>query len=282
MNLFWLGDPRSFNPNLVGGKAAHLSRLARLNHRVPDGFCLPVTVEKAQPLTLLAEIDQAISDLMACHHLTDLAVAVRSSAIDEDGTNSSFAGQYDSYLNVVGAKAILQAVRQCWQSVGTERAQAYRRQRGLSAVKEQMGVLVQQMVMADVTGVLFSANPITEKRGEVVINASWGMGPSIVGGTVMLDTFIVRKSDLAVVGQVIAVKARMTVAVPGGTREVDVPHFLQRKACLSAGQLVEMARLALGLEGVMGYPVDIECAYSQQDLFLLQCRPATGEAIGKA
>src|SRR5262245_14741581 len=103
MNLLWLGDPKSFDAGLVGGKAANLSRLARLCHRVPDGFALPVTVmDEAHPLDLLDEITAAISDLMACHNLSDFIAAVRSSAVDEDGAFASFAGQHETYLNIVG------------------------------------------------------------------------------------------------------------------------------------------------------------------------------------
>ncbi|RPJ49639.1 MAG: pyruvate, water dikinase, partial [Chloroflexi bacterium] len=110
MNLLWLGDPKSFNAALVGGKAANLSRLARMYHRVPDGFSLPVTVmDEAHPLDLRDEITRAIADLMACHSLPDFIAAVRSSAVDEDGATASFAGQHETYLNIVGADAIIQA-----------------------------------------------------------------------------------------------------------------------------------------------------------------------------
>jgi len=123
--------------------------------------------------------------------------------------------------------------------------------------------------------VVFSANPVTGNRDEVMINASWGLGESIVGGTVTPDTFVVRKSDLAVINRTIADKGCMTVSVPGGTREVDVPRFLRQQAALADEQAVEMAQLALSLETTMGYPVDIECAYASGELYLLQCRPIT-------
>lgn len=109
----------------------------------------------------------------------------------------------------------------------------------------------------------------------MLINASWGLGESIVGGTVTPDTFVVHKSDLAVTSRSIAGKGRMTVSVPGGTREVNVPHFLRLEACLVEEQMIEIARLALSLEATMGYPVDIECAYAKGALYLLQCRPIT-------
>jgi len=275
-NLLWLGDPKSFDVALVGGKAANLSRLARMYHRVPDGFSLPVTVmDEAHPLDLRNEITAAISDLMACHRLPDFIAAVRSSAVDEDGATASFAGQHETYLNIVGADAIIQAVTRCWESARSERALEYRRQQGLSVERLQLAVLVQQLVPADVSAVVFSANPITGSRAEIVINASWGLGESIVGGTVTPDTFIVRKSDLAITSRTIADKQHMTVSVPDGRREVDVPRFLRAQASLNDEQPIEMAQLALTLDATMSCPVDIECAYAGGELYLLQCRPIT-------
>jgi pyruvate,water dikinase len=276
MNLLWLGDPKSFDAALVGGKAANLSRLARMHHRVPDGFSLPVTVmEEAHPLDLRDEIFAATADLMACHSLPELVVAVRSSAVDEDGAVASFAGQHETYLNIVGADAIIQAVTRCWESARSDRALEYRRQQGLSVNRPQLAVLVQQLVASDVSAVVFSANPITGSRDEIMINASWGLGESIVGGTVTPDTYIVRKTDLAITSRTIADKQRMTISAPGGTHEVDVPRFLRTEISLNDKQAVEMAKLALSLEVTMEHPVDVECAYAGGELYLLQCRPIT-------
>jgi pyruvate,water dikinase len=277
MNLLWLGDPKSFESGLVGGKAANLSRLARMHaQRVPDGFCIPVTLmNEAHPLDLRDEIVTAISELMACHRLPELVVAVRSSAVDEDGAVASFAGQHETYLNIVGADAIIQAVVRCWESARSERALEYRRQQGLAVDRPQLAVFVQQLVAADAAAVAFSANPITGNRAEIMINASWGLGESIVGGTVTPDTFIIRKPDLAIIQRVIADKQRMTVSDPQGTHEVDVPRFLRKEASLTDEQVVEMAKLALTLEATMEHPVDVEGAYAAGELYLLQCRPIT-------
>ena len=276
MNLLWLGDPKSFDVSLVGGKAANLSRLARIYHRVPDGFCIPVTLmNEAHPLDLRNEIIASISALMACHRLPDFIAAVRSSAVDEDGATASFAGQHETYLNIVGADAIIQAMTRCWASARSERALEYRRKQGLSVERLQLAVLVQQLVASDVSAVVFSANPVTGSRDEIMINASWGLGESIVGGTVTPDTFIVRKSDMAITSRTIAEKQRMTVSASGGTHEVDVPRFLRSEASLNDKQAVEMAELALTLEVTMEHPVDIECAYASGELYLLQCRPIT-------
>ena len=276
MNLLWLGDPKSFDAGQVGGKAANLSRLARMAHCVPDGFCIPVTVmNEAHPKDLRDEIIAATTDLMACHNLPELVVAVRSSAVDEDGAVASFAGQNETFLNIVGADAIIQAVTLCWESARSERALEYRRHQGLAINCPQLAVLVQQLVAADVAAVAFSANPITGNRAEIMINASWGLGESIVGGTVTPDTFIVRKSDLALTQRVIADKQRMTVSSTHGTHEVDVPRFLRNEASLNEEQVVELATLVLGLEATMGHSVDVEGAFAAGVLYLLQCRPIT-------
>jgi pyruvate,water dikinase len=232
-------------------------------------------MDEAHPLDLRDEITAAISDLMACHSLPDFIAAVRSSAVDEDGTTASFAGQHETYLNIVGADAIIQAVTRCWESARSKRALEYRRQQGLSVERLQLAVLVQQLVTSEVSAVVFSANPITGNRDEIMINASWGLGESIVGGTVTPDTFVMRKSDLAVKDRVLADKQRMTVSAPGGTHEVDVPRFLRNEASLSDGQMIELTQLALSLETTMGCAVDVECAYASGQLYLLQCRPVT-------
>jgi len=123
--------------------------------------------------------------------------------------------------------------------------------------------------------VVFSAHPVTGSRDEVVINASWGLGESLVSGTVTPDTFVIRKADLAVVSRDIAEKRRMTVLAHEGTQEVPVPRKQQTAPSLNDGHVVKLAWLALALESAMGWPVDLECAFQSQELYLLQCRPIT-------
>jgi phosphoenolpyruvate synthase/pyruvate phosphate dikinase len=276
-----LGDPASGNPALVGGKAAHLSRLAA-KHRVPAGFSLTADAYRPDhdpdaplPADVVAEIVAAYEALSRSSGVPDVPVAVRSSALDEDGEFASFAGQHETELNLVGADAVLGAVARIWASARNERAFAYRRQQGLEVGGVRLAVLVQQLVLADASAVVFSANPITGNREEVVVTASWGLGESVVSGTVTPDTWVVRKADLTVQEERIGAKERMTVAVPGGTREVAVPRLLRERASLSGGQVAELAELAVGLEEEMGRPVDIETAFAGKLLYLLQSRPIT-------
>lgn len=288
-SVAWLGRGECHDCVLLGGKASNLCHLAA-EHRVPPGFCLtadlfdhalpgPVAAEGSAPVSLppelYDELVQAYRKLGERCGLDAPSVAVRSSALDEDGADASFAGQHETYLNVVGAEAVAVAVARCWTSVHSPRAAEYRQRQGLARDNVRIAVLVQQLVPADVSAVLFSANPVTGSRDEVVINASWGLGESIVGGTVTPDTYVVRKADMRVLSRQIAEKRQMTVMVPGGTREVDVPRFLRTQPALKDDQAAEMARLGVALEGRMGHPVDMECAYHAGQLYLLQCRPIT-------
>ena len=138
-----------------------------------------------------------------------------------------------------------------------------------------MAVLVQEFIPADVSAVVFSANPVTGDSNEVVINASWGLGESVVGGTVTPDSYTVHKASFNVTERQIADKRRMVVPAPEGTQEVAVPQFLRTRQTLEDSQIVELANLAVSLESTMGWPVDLECSYRDGELYLLQCRPIT-------
>jgi pyruvate,water dikinase len=278
MGILWLGEAACHDATLVGGKAAHLSRLAA-RYPVPPGFCLPVGSEVAGDERWVG--GDGASALLAAYRdlgrrcgVAEARVAVRSSATDEDGQAVSFAGQHETYLNVVGEMALVEAVGRCLASAWTPRALAYRRDHGLDAAP-RVAVLVQLLVQADVAAVVFSVDPVTGDRGTVVINATWGLGESLVGGGVTPDLWAIRKEDGAVMSATIADKARMTVAVPGGTAEVATPGFLRVSPSLAPAQLAELSALARELECAMGWPVDLECAYADGMLFLLQCRPVT-------
>lgn len=271
-----LGDPRSADRHLVGGKAGQLGRLAA-HFRVPPGFCLTTAAyHSAQEFgldTAVARLRQSLADAYAA--LGEPAVAVRSSAVDEDGTGSSFAGQLETYLNIRGLDALVEAVARCWRSGSAERVASYRREQGLNLLPVGVAVLIQELVNADWSAVAFSANPITGDRGEIVVNASYGLGESIVSGTVTPDAYVLRKSDLSLRSCRIGDKLRMTIRTAGGTREVAVPRLMQRAQVLDAAALEEVGRLTLDLESATGCPVDVECASAAGTLYLLQCRPVT-------
>ncbi|MEX0750160.1 MAG: PEP/pyruvate-binding domain-containing protein [Dehalococcoidia bacterium] len=272
----WLGDDDCHLHEAVGGKAATLSRFASV-HQVPPGFAvaaLPAAIASL-PDHLQAEIQRAYNVLSERRGGNDVPVAVRSSAIDEDGAAASFAGQHDTYLNVRGALAVVDAVHRCVRSAISGEALAYRSQRGIALEDVLIAVLVQELVPSDVSAVVFSANPLNGERDEVMINANWGLGESIVGGSSTPDTFIVSKAQFQVSWRDISHKERMTVLCDNGTAETDVPLDMRSRPSLDDDQILRMARLALSLEEAAGYPVDLECAIADDVLYLLQCRPIT-------
>jgi pyruvate,water dikinase len=274
--IHWLGDHSCHHESLVGGKAASLSRLAA-SHRVPPGFALAsVPASDAALIGGLADaLHSAYGQLGDRCGTSDPPVAVRSSALDEDGGDASFAGQHDTYLNIRGGIALVDAVQRCVLSAMSNEALAYRRQRGLPLDDVRMAVLVQQLVHSDVSAVAFSANPITGSRDEIMINASWGLGESIVSGTTTPDMFVVRKGENDITTRDIARKMRMTVTTEAGTIEQDVPDDQQRAPSLSDEQIMQIAQLAMSLEEANGHAVDVECAIASNTLYLLQCRPIT-------
>ena len=274
--VHWLGEDDCHREAVVGSKAANLSRLASL-HAVPHGFAIPaVPAASAWPPPGLApSICDAYLTLADRCGLAEPPVAVRSSALDEDGAVASFAGQHDTYLNIRGSDAVLDAVERCVRSAASAEALAYRRQRGLDHDDVWIAVLVQQLVASRVSAVVFSANPVTGSRDEVMINASWGLGESIVGGSVTPDTFVVNKHSLEVAMRDIAIKTRMTVMTDHGTAEVDVPDDARTACSLQDDEVRAITELAVNLERFAGRPVDIECAIADGRLYLLQCRPIT-------
>lgn len=273
MAIVWLEDTVCQQVSLVGGKAANLAKLAG-HFCVPPGFV--VHHASVSPTVVRAAYRQ-LGDVIG---EPNPAVAVRSSAIDEDSAGASFAGQHETYLNISGADEVYAAIERCWQSAFSERALAYRRQQGIPMQGTQLAVLIQVLVPADVAAVVFSANPLNQRRHQVVVTASWGLGESIVGGTVTPDTFIIESDPTLrrpqqIITRQVADKAKMTIRHANGTREVDVPRLLRTRPAVTDEAVLEMAQLALDLQAKFGHPVDVECAYAGDKLYLLQCRPIT-------
>jgi len=282
-SIVWLQDPACAEISLTGGKAANLSRLAA-DARIPPGFCLTAAAHQATldiaghsplPDTFARAVAAAYAQLGLMCGLADPPVAVRSSAVDEDGAAASFAGQHDTFLNIVGPDAVIDAIARCWASGHADHARQYRERHGLHERPVRVAVLVQQLVPADVSGVVFSANPVNGRRDEIVVNASWGLGESVVAGRVTPDTYVVHRSDLHITHRTISDKARMTVRTTAGTREVDVPRLLRRQPALTDAQIAELVSVVLQLEFKMQLPVDVEVAWHGDVLYVLQCRPIT-------
>jgi phosphohistidine swiveling domain-containing protein len=222
------------------------------------------------------EIEQAIKAAYATFDGAP-AVAVRSSATAEDLPNLSFAGQQDSYLNVRGEEALLSAVRGCWASLWSARAIRYRTENQVDHGLVAMGVVVQLMVDAEVAGVLFTANPTSGDRSELLVNSSFGLGEAVVGGRVTPDSYVVDRESLATRKTLTAVKETMIVSAAGqGTRTESVPEARRHETSLSSRTLGDIAGLSLKAEALLGgSPQDVEWAVADGRCWLLQSRPIT-------
>ena len=296
---------------LVGGKGAHLGELSRIEGiRVPAAFCVTTDafrrVITAVPwlddqLDRLSRLDpdgrQAIRTLSAEVRRTfeqvaipdDLAAAItrsvtrlggqaayaiRSSATAEDLPTASFAGQQDTYLNVLGAAAVLQHVSRCWASLFTERAVIYRLRNGFDHRKVHMAVVVQQMLFPEAAGILFTADPVTSNRKVVSIEASFGLGEALVDGLVNPDVYQVRDGE--VVAKTVGTKQLAVRAWPaGGTREVAIEPQSQEQPALTDAQIVRLAQLGRRIEAHFGHPQDIEWCLVDDGFQIVQSRPIT-------
>ncbi len=205
---------------------------------------------------------------------SNLPVAVRSSATAEDLPGLSFAGQQETYLNVVGAQAVLEAVKKCWASLWTARALGYRARNRLPPDDVTLAVVVQQMIASESSGVLFTANPLTGRRGEMVIDASFGLGEAVVAGQVEPDHYVVDSREWRITARKLGAKALAILPREGGGVDRVAREAAQQPA-LSDAQVIELARLAHRVADHFGAPQDIEWAWAEGKLYLLQSRPIT-------
>src|SRR5437868_5518451 len=296
----------------VGGKGASLARLAAAGLPVPPGFhvttdayrrvvrenglqekilAMVSTVTTDQPNTLEeasrqigrlfaqgsipAEIAATIREAYATLGSSDLPVAVRSSATAEDLPELSFAGQQETYLNMRGEAMVLDAIKRCWASLWTARAIGYRTRAGIAPGEVSLAVVVQELVPAEAAGILFTANPLTGERDQVMVNAAWGLGEAIVSGQVTPDTVVVDRASGTITAQQISEKEVMTVPSTEGTSEEPVPVGKRTSAVLTAVQAAQLARIGVRIEERYGQPMDIEWARHHNQFFIVQARPIT-------
>ena len=295
---------------IAGGKGANLGEMTAAGFAVPPGFVLTTAaydafvethglqraiveaasaVSMADPLSSEAASTQirrlfmgvdipediASALLVAYAELGVAAVAVRSSATAEDLPTASFAGQQDTYLNIKGDAALLDAVKQCWASLWTARAIAYRLRQGIAPASVSLAVVVQHLIPADRAGILFTANPINGQRGQMLINAAWGLGEAIVGGQVTPDTIVVDTSNWKIISRDTPVKALMTVRTDTGTVEQPVPKAQQQQPVLDDATSLQLARYAERIATHYSMPMDLEWALADGEITILQARPIT-------
>ncbi len=219
-------------------------------------------------------IPSAVADAVGAA-LPEGAVAVRSSATAEDLPDASFAGQQDTYLNVRGRDAVLDAVRRCWGSLWTARAMAYRARQGIAPSDVALAVVIQRMAPASAAGVMFTVHPVTGAADQVVINATWGLGEALVSGRVNPDNVVAEKRTGRVVHVELGDKAVMTATTAAGVSDVDVDPAQRGRRAVTDAQVEELVRLGLRLERLFGGPQDVEWAIVGDVPVLLQSRAVT-------
>ncbi|MDQ5813808.1 MAG: phosphoenolpyruvate synthase, partial [Actinomycetota bacterium] len=297
---------------VVGGKGANLGELTRAGLPVPPGFCVttaayelvaggaglgPILHDLAETppdharlaklaaatrAALLAapvppNVVEAITEAYrALGDGTSAPVAVRSSATAEDLPHASFAGQQDTFLNVLGANNVIEAVRRCWASLWTDRAVSYRASNGIDHLGVRLAVVVQRMVEAEVAGVLFTANPLTGRRRQTVIDAAPGLGDAVVSGTVNPDHFVVNTPTGEITERRLGDKPTAVRATAGsGTQRVELTGD-ENEASLNESQIRALANLGAQVEAYYGEPQDTEWAIDVEGrTWLLQARPIT-------
>jgi pyruvate,water dikinase len=271
-----LEELRAQDADRFGGKSASLGELLHAGIPVPPGFAISTAAQQELTATLRRDIAARYAGLG-----DEVAVAVRSSALGEDSAEATFAGQQDTYLWVRGIDAVCDAVTKCWASLYSTEAVSYRERFGVE--NPAMGVTIQLMVDAAVSGVMFTCNPVSGDRSMVAVNASWGLGLAVVGGEVTPDDYLVSKITGEIVKQTISDKAVQYVPAANGTERVDVDEDRRSAPSLDTDRLAALVSLSKRIEKHFGAPQDIEWAFDQRgELFILQSRPVTGLAKKEA
>ena len=249
---------------LVGGKAKALGQLLQDGFRVPDGYVVTTEVKVIDGETEVEILDK-FDRLMSKY------VAVRSSAVAEDGKKDAWAGQLDTFLNVKRVD-LVEKIRLCQESANSERAKSYAHQKGLKT--DDVAVIVQEMVQSDVSGIAFSTNPITKNGEQVVIEAGFGLNEPIVSGEITPDTYVISKASGEIIQKHIADQTKKLARGDNGNNSWQtVENGKDQK--LSDSQIKELLEVVKKLEKFFEFPVDVEWTIANNELFILQSRPIT-------
>lgn len=257
----------------VGGKAASLGEITNLKISIPAGFVITTKAFEEFREGIPQELEDEI--LKAFDELGTSRVAVRSSAVSEDSSSASWAGQLESFLNI-GRDNLIDYIKECWNSIDSDRAVAYAEDKNLTEKDLVVAVIVQKMLDSEASGVLFTKNPINNKE-EILIEGIYGLGELIVQGMITPDNFIVDKKTLNVESSDIVDKETMLVfgSFEKGNIEVSVPESKRNKPCLTKEQIKELVELGIKIEKHFGSPQDIEWAIEGEKVYILQSRPIT-------
>ena len=294
----------------AGGKGINLARLTRAGFNVPRGFIVSTAAYRAfvEENRWLSVIESTVDDLSgedvgalekasaqiraafsvgvipagvlaairaAAAEFGDIAVAVRSSATAEDLPDLSFAGQQDTYLNVIGEEEILKAVIDCWSSLWTARAIGYRLRNRIPQKEVALAIIVQDMVPSEVSGVMFTANPLTGLRSETVIDATFGLGEALVSGQVEPDHYVVDIFRNAIVAKTLGAKEQATRGKAGGGVELTRDPQASTRQALDDSQILQLVRQGRSIQATYGFPQDVEWAFADGRCYILQSRAIT-------
>lgn len=297
------------NVSIAGGKGAQLGEMTRAGIPVPPGFVVltssfkafisenefgdriakalssvnpkdTASIDKAsktlREVIIGGKVSKGISDaiLGSFDKLGARFVAVRSSATAEDAASASWAGELETYLNVELA-GLMDAVKRCWSSLFTPRAIFYRFEKKLDHDTVSVAVVVQKMVQSEVAGVVFTVNPVTKDMGQIVIEAGYGLGESVVAGKITPDNYVVDKNDMTIMDVNVSEQDKMLVKSKGGNAEVDVPANKKSSQKLSGKDIIRLAEICKSIEKHYGKPQDIEFAFENNELYIVQSRPVT-------
>jgi phosphoenolpyruvate synthase/pyruvate phosphate dikinase len=265
-------DVRKSDAAVAGGKGASLGDMAASHFPVPPGFVVTTGAYRKFRASPTEAFKQEV--LAAFDRLGAARVAVRSSATAEDGKDASWAGQFDTFLNVTRS-ALIRSLQDCWASASSDHVRAYGAGTSKNARELAVAVVIQKMVDSDVSGVAFSLNPVSRDHNQIMIEAVYGLGEILVQGKVTPDNYVVDKSSLQVASSSVQVKSLMYAFDGKSNIEREVAVDLRNTSCLSNEQIAELSLLVTKIEKHFGAPQDIEWALERGSMYVIQSRPIT-------
>ncbi len=315
--IFWFEEIGQEHNELVGKKCANLGEMTRMGLPVPPGFAISIEMYRRfiqdtgaadelrryvssfgklkdrgiavfdelshtiQGIIESKEVPEDIKGMISSYYeglcsklrIPDVAVSVRSAGVE------SRPGMFETYLNVKGIEEVLDKVKKVWASAYTTRAIAFRVNKGLPVIGDELGIAIPKMINARAAGIGFTVDPVTGNASKIIIEANWGLGEGVVSGVENVDRFEVDKESLELIDSAVGQKTKQVVNKECGADWEDVPQDKRQVPCLSSEEIIEIARLAKNLEGRFGYHQDMEWAIDPdfpfpQNIFLLQTRPA--------
>ena len=315
--IYWFEEIGKEHNDFVGKKCANLGEMTRMGLAVPPGFALSLDAYrlfvketglasemeqfvqkfgdlKGQGITVFDQMSQTLRDMIEAREIPEnlkiqilgyyeelssrLGVDAPAVSVRSAGTESR-PGMFETYLNVKGREDLLEKVKKVWASAYTTRAVAFRINKGLPVLGDELGVAIPKMVHARASGITFTVDPVTADDSKILLEANWGLGEGVVSGAESVDGFVVDKESMEIVARHVGEKVKCVMYTKDGADWVDVPEHMQSMPCISDEEILEIARVAKAAEKTLGGPQDMEWAVDQdlpfpESLFWLQTRPA--------